>query len=339
MGSVAAAPARSKCQKCARSVPWVSFWGNFALAVYKLFVGVLGGSSALIADAMHSFADVVGSVGIVIATHVSAKEPDEDYPYGRGKAEFLGAVFVYTILLFFAFGIVAHSLTLMSSDDLKAPHFATLLGAVVSVFHNVIMFQYLTCVGRRNNSPAILADAFENRADAISSVACIGGILGAMLIHPICDPIAALLVGVIIFWNCQEQLREAIKGLMDTALPDEETDEATDIILGIDGVVDLAFLRTRRTGARYWLDIGIEVDELLDVEAADVIAKKIGAQLSRYPFCHHAEVFVVPHRAEAGESQAEDASRDASRDASQDEDPAESSEDPSAPEDSRDDEQ
>lgn len=296
----AGGPMRVQCQQCSRAVPWVSFWGNFGLGVYKLLVGVLGGSSALIADAMHSFADVVGSVGIVVATRVSAKEADEDYPYGRGKAEFLGAVFVYTILLFFAFGIVFHAVSLMTSDNLEAPHFVTLLGAVVSVVHNVIMFQYLTCVGRRNNSPAILADAFENRADAVSSVACIGGIAGAMLIHPICDPIAALLVGVIIFWNCQEQLRGAIKGLMDTPLPEEETEEAIDVILSCAGVEALAFLRTRRTGARYWLDVGVEVDEQLEVEAADAIAAEIARELARYPFCHHAEIFVQPHHREAG---------------------------------------
>ncbi len=125
--SVAAAPTRARCRVCARSVPWVSFWGNLGLGIYKLLVGVLGGSSALVADAMHSFADVVGSVGIVVATRVSAKEADDDYPYGRGKAEFLGAVFVYTILLFFAGGIAFHATRLMLSDDLEAPHYVTLL--------------------------------------------------------------------------------------------------------------------------------------------------------------------------------------------------------------------
>jgi cation diffusion facilitator family transporter len=273
----------------------VSFWGNFGLGVYKLVVGILGGSSALVADAMHSFADVVGSVGIVLATRVSAKDADEEYPYGRGKAEFLGAVFVYVVLLFFAVGIVVHAITLMLNDDLSAPHYVTALGAAVSVLHNIIMFQYLTCVGRRNNSPAILADAFENRADAISSVAAVAGIIGAMVIHPICDPIAALLVGVIIFWNCQEQLREAVKGLMDTALPEDEAEEAVEAILGCEGVEALAFLRTRRTGARYWLDVGVEVHESLGIEAADAIASRVGLELARYPFCHHAEVFVLPH--------------------------------------------
>lgn len=287
-------PTRSSCQKCARRVPWVSFWGNLGLAIYKLFVGMLGGSAALIADAMHSFADVVGSVGIVVATHVSAKEPDEAYPYGRGKAEFLGAVFVYTVLLFFAGGIVISSVSSMFRSDLAAPHYVTLLGAFVSVFHNVIMFRYLTCVGRRNNSPAILADAFENRADAISSVACIGGIFGAMVIHPICDPIAALVVGLVIFWNCQDQLREAVRGLMDTALPEEDYEQATKVILEAEGVARVVFLKTRRTGARYWLDIGVEADEPTTIEAADAIVSHLQRELSRYPFCHHTEVFVLP---------------------------------------------
>lgn len=287
-------PSRASCQRCARAVPWVSFWGNLVLAVYKLFVGVLGGSSALVADAMHSFADVVGSLGIVVATRVSAREPDEAYPYGRGKAEFLGAAFVYTVLLFFAGGISFSSIRSMLEPDLAAPHYVTLLGAFVSVFHNIIMFQYLTCVGRRNNSPAILADAFENRADAISSVACILGIFGAMVIHPICDPIAAMVVAVVIFWNCQEQLREAVKGLMDVALSGEDYEQATRVILDTEGVLGIAFLRTRRTGARYWLDVGVEVSAPTTVAIADTVAQRIQRELGRYPFCHYTEVFVLP---------------------------------------------
>jgi cation diffusion facilitator family transporter len=285
------------CRRCARGVPWVSFWGNLGLAIYKFVVGTIGGSAALVADAFHSFADVVGSTGILVATKVSSKQPTHRYPYGTGKAEFLGAVFIYTFLIFFAGGIVYHAVLRMFHPELAAPHFATLLGAVVSIGYNYIMFRYATCVGRRNNSPAILADAFENKADAISSVACVGGIFGAMFVHPICDPIAALLVGLVIFWNCQEQLREAASGLLDMGLSAEDVEHIKKIALKHEGVVGVRLVRTRRTGARYWMDIELDVPRDLRVASVDEIAAKIRDELKQNPLCHHVEIFAFPEAA------------------------------------------
>lgn len=280
------------CKRCARMVPWFSFWGNLGLAIYKLIVGVLGRSAALVADAMHSFADVVGSTGILVATRVSAHEPDHRFPYGRGKAEFMGAIFVYTVLLFFAAGIVFTSIRAMMSPALEAPHFVTLLGAVVSVIYNYVMYTYATCVGRRNHSPAILADAFENRADAISSVACILGILGAMFVHPVCDPIAALGVGLIILWNCQEQLRDAVSGLLDAGMEPAHRNAIIRLALEQPHVEGVAEVRSRRTGARYWIDVAILVTESVSVAEADETARRIRDRLGALPICHHAEVYV-----------------------------------------------
>jgi len=289
-----AEPSRENCGRCARRVPWLSLWGNLGLALYKAVVGTIGGSAALVADALHSFADVIGSTGILVATKVSAKEPDAAYPYGRGKAEFIGAAFVYTLLLFFAGFISYHAIRSLMQPALAAPHFVTLLGAIVSVFYNYIMYSYATCVGKRNGSPAILADAFENRADAISSVACVAGILGAIYIHPMCDPIAALGVGIIIFWNCQEQLREAAHGLMDEGLPRNEVELMRTLATRHEGVVAVSFARSRRTGARYWMDMGIEVADDTSVSRADTIAAAVRDDLRIRPQFHHVEVFVLP---------------------------------------------
>jgi len=277
-----------------RAVPLASLGGNLSLAIYKVVIGVIGGSAALIADAAHSFSDVVGSTGIVIATRVSSQPPNQRFPYGTGKAEFLGAVFVYTLLIFIAGGIMYHAATKMLHPALEPPHFATLLGAVVSVVYNYIMFRYTTCVGRRNNSPAILADAFENKADAVASSACIAGILGAMYIHPICDPIAALGVGLVIFWNCQEQIREAARGLLDTGLSEKNIEQIEAVAARPSGVLGVRFVRTRRTGARYWMDIGLDVPSDLDVERGDEITVEIRDALKRNPLCHYVEVFLFP---------------------------------------------
>lgn len=285
-----------RCARCAKVVPWTSFWGNLGLGIYKLTVGLLGRSAALIADALHSFADVIGSSGIVVATRISARNPDDRYPYGRGKAEFIGAVFVYTILLFFSGGIIVGAVRAMLAKNPQPPHFFTALGALISVFYNYIMYKYATCVGRRNNSPAILADAFENRADAISSVACIVGIVAAVFINPICDAIAALVVGLVILWNCQGQLREAARGLMDSGLPRDDLARVRERVMGVEGVSGIAYLRTRQTGARFWVDVGVEVPGKLAVKEADGIAGAVREAVQQLRECHHAEVYVIPAR-------------------------------------------
>jgi cation diffusion facilitator family transporter len=285
---------RPNCSRCAAVVPWFSLWGNLGLAIYKLVVGLLGNSAALVADALHSFADVIGSTGILVATRVSAREPDARYPYGRGKAEFIGAAFVYTVLLFFAAGIAIGAIQAMLANNPEPPQFFTALGALFSVLYNYLMYKYATCVGRRNNSPAILADAFENRADAVSSAACIVGIVSALLIHPICDAIAALVVGLVIFWNCQEQLREAARGLLDGGMPVAQLGRLREAILATDGVRAIGYLRTRQTGARFWLDVGIQVDSELPVSEADAIGAAVRAAVERSPLCHHVEIYVLP---------------------------------------------
>jgi cation diffusion facilitator family transporter len=272
----------------------MSLWGNLSIGLYKLVVGIIGGSTALIADAVHSFSDVIGSTGILIATKISSREPNEDFPYGLGKAEFVGALFVYTLLLFIVGWIAVQSIRLMLTSGLEPPHFVTLLGAVVSVLYNYTMYKYTTCVGMRNHSPAILADAFENRADAISSGACIAGILGGMFVHPICDPIAALMVGAIIMWNCQDQLRHAADGLMDAGLGHDEVELVRRLAMRHEGVVAAPSVRTRRTGARYWVDLQVAVQPGMEVAKADMIAAAVRDDIKRYPTFHHAEVFVVP---------------------------------------------
>lgn len=283
-----------RCRRCARVAPWWSFAGNLTLAIHKLVVGILGGSAALVADAFHSFADVLGSSTILVSTRVASKAPDAEFPYGRGKAEFIGAVFVYVVLLFFAFGIVWEAIQSMLAADIRPPHYVTAAGALVSVLYNYTMYKFTACAGARNNSPAIMADAFENRADALSSVAVIGGIIAARLIHPICDPIAALVVGLVIIWNCQEQLRGATQGLMDRGLPPERIDAIKEKVLGQPGVCGIAYLRTRQSGVRYWIDLGIRVPDALTVDQADRVANAVRGTVGSSPQCHYVEVYTFP---------------------------------------------
>ncbi len=290
-----------RCKRCGKRVPWVSFWGNSAITIYKIAVGFLGGSTALIADGIHSFTDVIGTSVIIGTRKVSDKPADKCHPYGHGKAEFMGSTFIYTVLMFLAGAIFVGGLLVIMKGDLKTPRFVTLLAAVVSVSYNVLMYLLGTCAGKRNNSPAILANAFENRADAISSVAVIIGIATAILVHPICDPIAAMIVGVIIFVNCIIELNKSLSGLMDQALSSEAVARIRRVALVQEGVAAVDFIKTRQIGSDYWVDLGILVGEKLDVTRSDKIASAVRNELMRRSErFQHVEVYVAPVSGKTG---------------------------------------
>jgi cation diffusion facilitator family transporter len=264
-------------------------------------VGFLGGSTALIADGIHSFTDVIGTSVIIGTRKVSDRPADQCHPYGHGKAEFMGSTFIYTVLLFLAGAIFIGGLLVILEGRMRPPRIVALLAAVVSVAYNVIMYLLGTCAGKKNNSPAILANAFENRADAISSTAVIVGIAAAILVHPICDPIAAMIVGVIIFVNCMIELNKSLSGLMDWALPSEAVGRIKRVALAQKGVTGVDFVKTRQTGRDYWVDLGILVPEGLNVARSDSIASAVRNELMRRSErFQHVEVYVAPAHRRAG---------------------------------------
>ncbi|MBI5538297.1 MAG: cation transporter [Deltaproteobacteria bacterium] len=289
-----------RCMRCARKVPWICILGNASLAVYKLLLGVLGGSTALIVDGAHSFTDVIGSTNILIASTISRRPPDDDHPYGHGKAEFIGGGIVYSVLLVLSASMVFGAGRIIVTGEHEAPHYVTLLAAGVSVLVNYFMYLYGNCAGTRCNSPALMADAFENRADAISSLAAVVGIAGGIFVDPICDPIAAAVVGLIIMYNCITQLKDSLSNLIDRSLPPEVGRSVRRVVMTHKGVEAVDYVRTRQTGPQYWVDIGIRVSGDLGIARSDAIAASIRTDLMRR--CdqfQHVEVFVAPATAGA----------------------------------------
>ncbi len=291
---------RSRCPRCARKVPWYAVFGNLILTFYKVTVGWLGGSPALIADGLHSFTDVIGTSVIIASTRISSQPADDDHPYGHGKVEFMSSAFIYIVLIVLSIGIFVGGVLLLVHWDLHPPRIVTFFAAIVSVIYNVLMYRLGQCAGQRTHSPALLANSFENRADAISSAAVCVGIVAAMWIHPACDPAAAMLVGVVIFVNCIIELRKALAGLMDRSLPPEAVERIREVAAGQRGVVGVTFVKTRPTGHGYWVDLGVAVKRGTPMVRADAIAEQVrGALVRRSRHFSNIEVYVVPEGAQA----------------------------------------
>ena len=264
-----------KCIRCANRVPVVCFFSNLTLAIFKITVGWLTYSKGLFADGIHSFSDVIATTGVIISLKISGKGVDEKYPYGRGKIEFISCIFVYSVLFLVAILILSSAIKHLLQGDLRTPGILSLFSALVSVFANIMLYRLGMCAGKAINSPAIIANAKENKADMLSSIAVIVGISGCHLGYKYSDALAAILVGLIIIKTAMTLGWKAIQDLLDTSIPVEKIKLINKRILTIEQVKRVSYIKTRRTGKHYQVDVEILLSPNLSIRDGDEIAQAV----------------------------------------------------------------
>ena len=288
-----------KCKKCADRVIWYCLAGNLFLCIFKAIVGSLSGSMAVLADALHSGADVLDSTVTLIAIHFGKKPPDKTHPYGHGKTEFIGGTFIGLVLLFGASWIIVSSIgQLMRKVPLSQPHFIALAAAVISIAVNEVMFRQAICTARRTNSAAIEAEAWDNRADCLSSLPVFFGVLGAQFGFRSLDPLAALFVGILVGKIGFDLLSKNLHGLMDVPLQSKEIKRIKELVVATAGVKDIDYLRTRGMGRHYMADLQILVNPKTTVEKSNVIATEVRNALRRE--IKHLEDITIVCKADTG---------------------------------------
>jgi len=271
-----------QCKKCANRAIWACFWGNVFLCIFKGVIGITSGSLAVIADALHSGADVLDSAIVMIAAHLGKKPPDKTHPYGHGKTEFIAGAFIGIVLLIGASCIIVTSVgRLLRRVHYPPPHFIALAAAAISIAINEMLFRYALCAGRRVNSAAIEAEAWDNRSDSMSSIPVFFGVLGAQFGFRSLDPLAALLVGILVGKVGFELLGKNLHGLMDMPLQPKEIKRIKELVVATGGVKDIGYLRTRGMGRHYLADLQILVNPKTTVEKSNAIAKEVRNTLRR----------------------------------------------------------
>lgn len=252
---------------------------NLVLAAIKFVGGIVGNSTALVADAVHSLSDLLTD-GVVLFTHKIGSMPrDEDHPYGHGRAETIGAAIVGAIIILAGIGLGVGVWEVISSGAIQVPGWLAGTAAVFSILTNEWLYGYTRKVGERMKSPALIANAWHHRSDAISSVAALIGIMGAALGVPVMDPIAGGVVGLMVIKVGYNILTEGVRDLMDTALSVEKTKEIQKIIDGIPQVLEFHDLRTRRIGGAVFMDVHILVDTDLTVTEGHKTAESVRRKL------------------------------------------------------------
>ncbi|MBF0521952.1 MAG: cation transporter [Candidatus Omnitrophica bacterium] len=270
-----------KCIRCGKVVPWMVLAGNTLLSGFQIFIGTMAGSKGLIADGIHSGTDVLTTLMVIITVGLSERKSDKKHPWGRGKAEFLGAVFAYTLLLYIAFVILFDSGKALLGGHIHPPHAAAFFCALVAILANYILSAYGLCAGKKLNSPAMIANANENRSDMIASIAVSIGILLANLGLPLLDPLAAFLVGLMIGRMAIKLGVTALKNLIDESLPQEKRALIEKVALEYREVKGINYLHTRRVGQQAWVDMEIIIDAKRSVKEGHAITREVRSALMR----------------------------------------------------------
>ncbi|OSM08626.1 magnetosome biogenesis CDF transporter MamB [Magnetofaba australis] len=284
-----------ECKECRDQVTWFSIFTNVFLVFYKGTLGVLSGCQALVADAFHSSADVIASSVTMVSLKVSNKPADSDHHYGHGKIQFISSSIVGTILIIGAIFILIDAIRAIYTGDYGAPDRIAIVGAAISVAMNELMFRYQSCVGRENNSPAIMANAWDNRSDAYSSIAVLVGIVFATFGFPIADPLAALMVSLMVIRIGVELNVDAIDGLMDASPEMDELQSIYNVVSKAKGVMGISYMRARTLGEDLHVEVNVHVPADLKVYEGDLIVDLLKQQVMReIDHIGQLEVFLTP---------------------------------------------
>ncbi len=260
-----------------------TWWGlivNLVLAIGKLIVGYIGHSQALIADGLHSLSDLVSDGLVLMATHHSNTEADEDHPYGHARYETFATIALAVLLFAVGIGIGGDAIyRLTDYESIIAPSMMTLWIAGLSIASKEILYQYTMVVARRVKSKLLEANAWHHRSDAISSIVVFVGIAGAMWGYPMLDSIAAIIVAMMICKIGWELGHQSFQELVDTGLEAETLANIEQAIMDVHGVTQLHMLRTRRMGQNALVDVHILVPPKLSVSEGHQISEAVEASL------------------------------------------------------------
>jgi cation diffusion facilitator family transporter len=240
-----------------------------------MFVGTLAGSKGLFADGVHSIADTFASAFILMALAVAKKPHDDSHPYGYGKVEYLSTLVAATILFTCASLILLDTLKALIYGVHEVPENAALLATLVCLFFSYLMYRSNVCAGTQLGSPAIIADAYESKADSFSSGAVLIGLIGTKLGFIWADALAAAVVALLIYHMSMEMFFQGIHGLIDSSADKDVIDEAKKACLTVDGVDGVRSISTRRMGQKSWIDLVIEVSEKKTVLETHAIGEKV----------------------------------------------------------------
>ena len=286
----------SNSKKLTMRISAVSIVFNIALTAFKLIAGIVASSAALVADAVHSASDVLGSLIVMVGAVFSHKAADEGHPYGHEKLECIASILLGNILIVVG-ALIGYSgvMKIISGETISVPGTLAVVAAAVSIVVKEALYWYTIIGARKINSVSLKAEAWHHRSDALSSIGSLAGVLGARLGVPILDPIAAIIICLFIFKVAIDIFKDSINRLVDRSCGEVETEEMVDTIKTVPGVMGVDDIKTRLFGSRTYVDIEISADGEQKLRDAHAIAETVHHTMeNEFPDVKHCTVHVNP---------------------------------------------
>ena len=276
-------PASSEAGNIARikRVTWLGMVINIFLAGLKLALGIFGGSQALVADAVHSFSDMSTDVAVLFGVKFWSAPPDESHPYGHKRIETLVTAAIGFFLGLVAIGIGYNALTSIGAEQLKQPGWVALIGALLSIVFKEFVYRWTVAVGKQVKSPAVVANAWHHRTDALSSIP-VAIAIAAAAINPtwaFLDYVGAVIVSIFILHTAWGIISSTLAELIDQGVPQEEHERLATLATATPGVISVHAIRTRRMSSALYVDLHVMVNGYMTVEKGHEIAKEVKQNL------------------------------------------------------------
>lgn len=281
-----------------RKLSLVGIIGNAFLSAFKFIAGIMGNSSAMVSDAVHSLSDVFATFIAFLGVRFGRREADASHPYGHERIESLAAIVLGLILLVTGVGIGWVGLEKILAgnyESLPIPGMIALVAAIVSIAVKEGMFWYTRHWARVIRSSAFEADAWHHRSDAMSSIGALVGVGGSMLGYPVLDPIASVVICLFILKQGISIIYDALKKMLDTSCGEQFEEEVRQLVDAENQVEHIDMLRTRMFGDKVYIDMEIAIDGSMQLTDAHAIAERVHDDIEHaFPEVKHVMIHVNP---------------------------------------------
>lgn len=287
-------------EKCALKVSIITIISNLLLAIIKFLAGIIANSGAMISDAVHTISDVFTTIIAMIGVCIGNKKDDSSHRYGHERLECVASLILAFILFITGFEIGLERITLLIKNDydsIATPGLFALIAAIISIVVKEIMFQYTIRVAKKIKSDVLKADAWHHRSDALSSIGAMLGIILARFGYKLFDPLASIIIAILICKVAIDIFLEATNKLVDKSCDPQKIELIKKEVLQEKGVLGIDDIKTRMFGNKIYVDIEIVLDGEKTLNETHKIAEKVHDKIEKdFDDIKHVMVHVNPYK-------------------------------------------
>jgi cation diffusion facilitator family transporter len=266
----------SEREKVGKRASYVAIFGNIFLTIFNLVIGLLSGSTALVAEAFHTLSDVITSIIAFVGFKIGMRPADDDHPYGHGKAEALVGLIIVVFLIIVAYEIISSVYTKIAlGEAITPPDKIAAIMALIGIVINYTMTTYLIRTGKKINSPAIIADGNHQKVDIFSCIAILIGVIGSQMGYPILDPLVGAIIALIVIYTAFHMGKDNINIIMGKVSSSKIINDVKISALGLECVKGVHDIKINNMGPYVSVELHIELNKDLKLEKAHTIAHEV----------------------------------------------------------------